>query len=271
MRYLNRTRRGRFALFLLAVALAALSCSGGRMRYSRNTSPNDGPSVRVSPAHVADGDQAVVEWDIPGAEGVRVNGTGRLVSKGEGGSPDVYEPFPAKGSHVLIPSHSLDLPQITSFTAGGPGAAPTATPMPEAGRPGENLVAEVPYTITASMEDGSSKDFAAAVTVHRRATPEQAYNLQRAGLGVILDARDRRFFQVSDNIPGAVNIPLDELERRAGELPKDKTVIVSYVGGDDEVQAWTAVLTLAQAGREATVLKGGIEAWWQDITNKKRK
>lgn len=95
--------------------------------------------------------------------------------------------------------------------------------------------------------------------------------MQKAGAAVILDVRDARFFAPSDNIPGSINIPREDLDRRADELPADKAVIVTYLATAPEGAgpAWGAVWTLADRGRKATVLLGGTEAWWHQVPKKK--
>lgn len=78
---------------------------------------------------------------------------------------------------------------------------------------------------------------------------------------VILDVRSREGYR-EGHIPGAVNIPLEELKSRWRELAKDRQV-VSY--------CWTASCTLctkasqllAAQGYQAREMVGGIEAWKQ--------
>jgi rhodanese-related sulfurtransferase len=58
--------------------------------------------------------------------------------------------------------------------------------------------------------------------------------------------------------PGAVNIPLGELGGRTGELPKDRTIVVTcHVGG----RSATAAEALSNAGWPAENLAGGAVAW----------
>lgn len=60
-------------------------------------------------------------------------------------------------------------------------------------------------------------------------------------------------------IPGSVNIPLEELEARAGELPRDKPVVaVCRVGR----RAYLASLSLAKMGfPDVSILDGGTDAY----------
>ncbi len=59
-------------------------------------------------------------------------------------------------------------------------------------------------------------------------------------------------------IPGAVNIPMHELTRRVGELPRDEPVVVVCASGGRSAQA-TSELT--RAGFDAHDLAGGMAAW----------
>ena len=62
------------------------------------------------------------------------------------------------------------------------------------------------------------------------------------------------------HIPGAVSIPIDELEERLGELPKGKEV-VAYCRGPYCVWSHRAVDTLRGAGRKARRLVDGFPEW----------
>lgn len=76
---------------------------------------------------------------------------------------------------------------------------------------------------------------------------------------LLIDVRSKEGYQ-KEHVPGAVNIPEEELEARLGEIPKDKEIIV---------YCWTltchlaahAGLTLANQGYFVRELEGGIEEW----------
>ncbi len=59
-------------------------------------------------------------------------------------------------------------------------------------------------------------------------------------------------------IPGAVNIPVDELRGRLGELPRDKRVVVYCAVG---LRGYLAARLLAGHGIEAWNLTGGFKTW----------
>lgn len=76
---------------------------------------------------------------------------------------------------------------------------------------------------------------------------------------MILDVRDKESFE-QEHIPGAVNIPLQELLGRLREVPKDKTV-VCYCWTYACHLATKAALDLAHRDYKVQELFGGIRAW----------
>ena len=80
-----------------------------------------------------------------------------------------------------------------------------------------------------------------------------------AGEVVVLDVRPQPEY-VAGHLPGAVHIPLDELEQRLGELPADREV-VAYCRGAYCVLAHDAVRLLTAHGRQARRATDGILEW----------
>ena len=76
---------------------------------------------------------------------------------------------------------------------------------------------------------------------------------------VLVDVRPPEEF-AAGHIEGAISIPLDELERRLGELPPDLEV-VAYCRGPFCAYAHEAVRRLRTAGREASRLEDGWPEW----------
>jgi rhodanese-related sulfurtransferase len=81
----------------------------------------------------------------------------------------------------------------------------------------------------------------------------------RSGRVVVLDVRPAEEFEAG-HVPGAVSIPIDELEERLGELPRSKEV-VAYCRGPYCVWSHRAVETLRAAGRKARRLVDGFPEW----------
>ncbi len=81
----------------------------------------------------------------------------------------------------------------------------------------------------------------------------------RSGRVVVLDVRPAEEFEAG-HVPGAVSIPIDELEERLGELPRSKEV-VAYCRGPYCVWSHRAVETLRAAGRNARRLVDGFPEW----------
>src|SRR5258707_5191585 len=85
--------------------------------------------------------------------------------------------------------------------------------------------------------------------------------LERAkkGLVVVLDVRPSEEF-AAGHLPGAVNIPIHELEKRLKELPKRKEVI-AYCRGPYCLMSYDAVSLLRKKGRNARRLEAGLPEW----------
>jgi rhodanese-related sulfurtransferase len=85
--------------------------------------------------------------------------------------------------------------------------------------------------------------------------------LERAkkGLVTVLDVRPREEF-AAGHVPGAVNIPIHELEKRLAELPKRKEV-VAYCRGPYCLMSYDAVQLLRRKGLKARRLKDGLPEW----------
>lgn len=85
--------------------------------------------------------------------------------------------------------------------------------------------------------------------------------LQRAkkGLVTVLDVRPREEF-AAGHVPGAINIPIRELEKRLAELPRRKE-IVAYCRGPYCLMSYDAVHLLRKRGMKARRLQDGLPEW----------
>ena len=73
----------------------------------------------------------------------------------------------------------------------------------------------------------------------------------------LLDVRTPREF-AAGNLPGAVNIPLDELRSRLGELPGNRRIAVNCQVGQ---RGYLALRILRQAGFAAANVSGGYKTY----------
>jgi rhodanese-related sulfurtransferase/DNA-binding transcriptional ArsR family regulator len=85
------------------------------------------------------------------------------------------------------------------------------------------------------------------------------WRLAQDGHVVILDVRPAAEFQAG-HIQGAVSVPLDDLERRLSEIPREQPV-VAYCRGPYCVLAVQAVETLRRQGYSARRLQDGFPEW----------
>src|SRR5215469_524418 len=81
----------------------------------------------------------------------------------------------------------------------------------------------------------------------------------RCGSATVLDVRSEDEFQ-QGHVPGALNIPLSQLERRLAELPADREV-VAYCRGPWCVLSFEAVAALRQRGYQVRRLEDGFPEW----------
>jgi DNA-binding transcriptional ArsR family regulator/rhodanese-related sulfurtransferase len=81
----------------------------------------------------------------------------------------------------------------------------------------------------------------------------------RAGLATALDVRPQDEFALG-HLPGAINIPLGELERRLGELDLGQE-IVAYCRGTYCVLSYEAVARLRARGFKARRMEDGLPEW----------
>lgn len=88
---------------------------------------------------------------------------------------------------------------------------------------------------------------------------EELLRRARRGEVVILDVRPRHEY-AAGHIPGAVSVPLEDVEQGLGELPDDVEV-VAYCRGAYCVLAYEAVRVLNRHGRPARRLREGMLEW----------
>lgn len=84
----------------------------------------------------------------------------------------------------------------------------------QAPKPGERPNAAAPATGTTEVHaDGV-----------RRVTAAELKALLEDGSAVVYDTRAKASYD-AEHIQGSLSMPMDEVEKRAGELPKDKTLV----------------------------------------------
>ncbi|WP_244602833.1 rhodanese-like domain-containing protein [Mesorhizobium delmotii] len=76
---------------------------------------------------------------------------------------------------------------------------------------------------------------------------------------VLLDVRPQEEY-AAGHLPGAINIPVGELEDRLAELPREK-VIVAYCRGVQCVLSADALAILRTRGRASRRFEGGFPEW----------
>ena len=77
--------------------------------------------------------------------------------------------------------------------------------------------------------------------------------------GVLIDVREPDE-SATGRVPGARNIPLQQLRTRLAEIPADQPVAVICQSGRRSIQGAEVLLA---AGRDAVTVDGGTAAWAQ--------
>ena len=90
-------------------------------------------------------------------------------------------------------------------------------------------------------------------------SPDELLHRVREGVVTVLDVRPPEEF-AAGHLPNAINIPLKELKRRLGELPRDQEV-VAYCRGPYCILAYEAVAELRRRGFTARRLEDGLPEW----------
>jgi rhodanese-related sulfurtransferase/DNA-binding transcriptional ArsR family regulator len=90
---------------------------------------------------------------------------------------------------------------------------------------------------------------------------EELLDRARRGLVTVLDVRPAEEY-AAGHLPGAVNVPLAELERCLGDCDPAREV-VAYCRGPWCVLAYEAVARLREKGLKARRLEGGLPEWRQ--------
>lgn len=118
------------------------------------------------------------------------------------------------------------------------------------GRVGESHLAEIDRIVRLYLVQKDDLEPVPAKELLERA---------RKGLVTVLDVRPPEEF-AAGHLPGAVNIPVRELEKRLKELPKGKEV-VAYCRGPYCLMSYDAVALLRKKGLRARRLEAGLPEW----------
>jgi rhodanese-related sulfurtransferase/DNA-binding transcriptional ArsR family regulator len=114
----------------------------------------------------------------------------------------------------------------------------------------ERQLAEVERLVNAYLTVKDSLEPVPAIELMQRA---------RSGLVTVLDVRPTEEF-VAGHVPGAINLPLKQLESHLDQLPIDQE-IVAYCRGPYCILAFEAVAKLREKGFKARRLQDGFPEW----------
>ena len=117
-------------------------------------------------------------------------------------------------------------------------------------RTGQRHISEVNDVVVGYFKDRDSLEPVSRKQLLRRS---------KDGLVTVLDVRPSEEYEVG-HIPGALNIPLKEIEHCLASLPKGQEII-AYCRGEYCVLAFEAVATLRKRGFNARRLEEGYPEW----------
>jgi len=130
---------------------------------------------------------------------------------------------------------------------------------------GEEAVVGLLHALNRVGEQNSA-EIARVMTTYFRARDElepvsrdELVDRLRSGTATMLDVRPEDEFR-QGHLPGALNIPLAQLERRLAELSADREII-AYCRGPWCVLSFEAVAALRQHGYRARRLEDGFPEW----------
>jgi rhodanese-related sulfurtransferase len=115
---------------------------------------------------------------------------------------------------------------------------------------GEEQLAEVERLVRQFYQDPGELEPVTAGELLRRLREDDVF---------LLDVRPPAEYQAG-HLPGALNLPPDELAQRLGELPRDKE-IVAYCRGRYCLFSTEAVALLRRHGFRARRMAGGLPDW----------
>jgi rhodanese-related sulfurtransferase len=127
----------------------------------------------------------------------------------------------------------------------------------------------LPFTLRdrrngAAAEPGAAFQAPAAhLTAARRLSVEDVMALQAVGRALVVDVRIEPSFRAG-HIPGALNVPLDQVDARALEILRAAAgrAIVTYCSCLHEHTSAVAAQALTAAGaRDVSALLGGYPSW----------
>ncbi len=117
-------------------------------------------------------------------------------------------------------------------------------------RTGQRHISDVNDVIVGYFNDRDSLEAVSRQELLRRS---------RDGLVTVLDVRPSEEYEAG-HIPGAINVPLDEIERHLASLPKEQEII-AYCRGEYCVLAFEAVAMMREKGFTARRLEEGYPEW----------
>lgn len=88
-------------------------------------------------------------------------------------------------------------------------------------------------------------------------TPREVFDLVNQDSVQLIDVRSHGEY-LAGHVPGALNVPLEQIEARLDDVHNEREVILICQSGN---RAQMACELIAHAGKDLTILEGGTSAW----------
>jgi rhodanese-related sulfurtransferase len=108
---------------------------------------------------------------------------------------------------------------------------------------------------------GAASPGASGTQVEQIGAADLQSRLAAAPAPFVLDVRTPQEYAQDGHIAGSVLIPLQELDQRLGELPKDQAIVCVCRSGNRSAQACD--LLARQGFTQLSNMQGGMNAWKQ--------
>jgi len=229
-----------------------LSSGATAARVARDVEDARALRIRVTPTFFIEGrrfeggmdyyqfgqiiDREIANRSAPGTE------TAKL-----GNLPDASS-FNSAAKAAPTPPQALSSGSSSGFFSGGPA----------------NIFTQVQGTSGGCSEDEAKLPQPTLIT-----TSEARLFFQTGGKALFVDVRPPKEFK-SARIPGAISVPLDDIARRLGNMPKDRSIVFYEAGRADGAEDDVCAASRA-AGRfllahgfsrdRVKVYQGGLKAW----------
>ncbi len=173
---------------------------------------------------------------------------------------------------IAGPSSGMNLAGALKMVPDEPGAVAVVIFCDNVFKYASSVVRHFPELAPATEDNGensgpSKNDLLMAEMIENLKNPHDTVRvkdlheqLQEDSKPLVIDIRSEEMFEES-HIPGSVNIPQDDLGRRAGELPEDRHAPIITVCNIGKFSKHATLYLKSKGYRDVRSAKGGLNEW----------